>query len=258
LILPCLGRTEIDRQTSGEQFVTTENSMGVVEMSQGRLRPASSYLMSEPAIVCRMARATLGARTHVDWEGLAGNYDQVRDLIAACVAGCENYNQKVRQPSGFYLPNGPREGRFDGTPTKKANFTVHPLPDHTLAAGELVMMTIRSHDQFNTTIYGLNDYYRGIHSERRVVLMNADDIREHGLRAGDVVDLINRTDGRERVARKFIVVPYQIPKSNCATYFPEANVLVPISSVAEKSNTPVSKFVIITLCKNTDAASAHV
>jgi molybdopterin-dependent oxidoreductase alpha subunit len=257
LILPCLGRTESDQQSSGEQFVTTENSMGVVEISQGRLKPASSYLMSEPAIVCRMALATLGTKTKIDWEGLAGDYDRVRDLIAACIAGCENYNQKVRQPSGFYLPNGPREGRFDGTQTKKANFTVHPLPNHTLAANELVMMTIRSHDQFNTTIYGLNDYYRGIHSERRVILMNQEDIREQGLQAGDVVDLINQSDGRERVARKFIVVPYQIPKSNCATYFPEANVLVPIGSVAEKSNTPVSKFVVITLRKNTGATSAH-
>jgi molybdopterin-dependent oxidoreductase alpha subunit len=247
LILPCLGRTEIDMQKSGEQFVTTENSMGVVEMSRGRLKPASRHLMSEPAIVCRLARTVLGSKTKLDWESLAANYDRIRDFIAICVRGCDDYNQKVRQPSGFYLPNGPRDGHFDGTSTKKANFLVHPLPDHSLQAGELVMMTIRSHDQFNTTIYGLDDHYRGIKSERRVILMNSQDIEERGLQAGDVVDLISQSDGRKRTASRFIVVSYNIPKSNCATYFPEANVLVPIGSVADKSNTPVSKFVVISV-----------
>ena len=234
---------------AGPQFVTTENSMGVVEISRGRLKPASEHLLSEPAIVCRLAKATLGSKTTVDWDALADNYDKIRDLIAACIPGCDHYNEKVRQPSGFYLPNDPREGRFDGTPTGKANFTVHPLPDHSLARGQLVMMTIRSHDQFNTTIYGLNDYYRGIFSERRVILMNPDDIREQGLQAGDVVDLTSHWQGEQRAAKRFIVVPYNVPKSNCATYFPEANVLVPVGSVAEHSNTPVSKFVIISLSK---------
>jgi len=249
LILPCLGRTEIDQRESGPQFVTTENSMGVVEISRGRLKPSSEYLLSEPAIVCRLASATLGSKTTVDWDALAGNYDKIRDLIAACIPGCDHYNEKVRRPSGFYLPNGPREGRFDGTPNGKANFTVHPLPDHSLAPGQLVMMTIRSHDQFNTTIYGLNDYYRGIFSERRVILMNPDDIREQGLQAGNVVDLTSHWQGEERVARHFIVVPYKVPRSNCATYFPETNVLVPVGSVADQSNTPVSKFVIISVRK---------
>src|SRR5262249_8160741 len=150
LILPCLGRTEVDHQKSGEQFVTTENSMGVVESSRGRLAPASDHLMSEPAIVCRMAKETLGSKSTVDWDGLAANYDRIRDLIASCIAGCDDYNKKVRQPGGFYLPNAPREGRFDESATGKATFTIHPLPDHSLKPGELVMMTIRSHDQFNT------------------------------------------------------------------------------------------------------------
>ena len=249
LILPCLGRTEVDRQVSGEQFVTTENSMGVIEMSRGRLEPASEHLVSEPAIICKLAKATLGSRSNIDWDAMAANYDRIRDLIARCIKGCENYNAKVRQPAGFYLPNAPREGNFEHTPTKKANFIVHPLPDHSLLPGELVMMTVRSHDQFNTTIYALNDHYRGVKNERRVIFMNLDDMHERGLNTGDVVDLSSEFEGALRKAKKFIVVPYEVPKTNCATYFPETNVLVPIGSVAEKSNTPVSKFVKIRVHK---------
>ena len=250
LILPCLGRSEIDAQRSGEQFVTTENSMGVVEMSRGRLRPASDQLLSEPALVCRMAKAVLGTRSAIDWDALAADYDRIRDLIAECVPGCEDYNRKVRRPGGFYLPNKPRDGHFDQSATGKATFSVHALPDHSLEPGELVMMTIRSHDQFNTTIYDLDDYYRGILSERRVVLMNPEDIQDRGLQERDVVDLIGTWKGQTRVARRFIVIPYNIPKSNCATYFPEANVLVPVDSVAEKSNTPTSKYVVISVSKS--------
>jgi len=250
LILPCLGRSEIDAQRSGEQFVTTENSMGVVEMSRGRLRPASDQLLSEPALVCRMAKAVLGTRSAIDWDALAADYDRIRDLIAECVPGCEDYNRKVRRPGGFYLPNKPRDGHFDQSATGKATFSVHALPDHSLESGELVMMTIRSHDQFNTTIYDLDDYYRGILSERRVVLMNPEDIQDRGLQERDVVDLIGTWKGQTRVARRFIVIPYNILKSNCATYFPEANVLVPVDSVAEKSNTPTSKYVVISVSKS--------
>jgi len=257
LILPCLGRTEIDMQSSGAQFVTTENSMGVVASSRGRLVPASEHLLSEPALICRMAKAVLGERTKLDWDGLANNYDRIRDLISPCIAGCENYNEKVRRPGGFYLPNDAREGRFDKTKTGKAHFTVHPLPIHSLNPGELVMMSIRSHDQFNTTIYGLNDYYRGIISERRVILMNLEDVREQGLRKGDVVDLVSHWGAEERLAKRFIVVPYNIPKQNCATYFPEANVLVPVHSVAQKSNTPTSKYVVITIRKQSEVKSGE-
>jgi molybdopterin-dependent oxidoreductase alpha subunit len=248
LILPCLGRTEIDEQRSGPQFVTTENSMGVVEMSKGVLSPASEMLLSEPAIVCRLAQAALGTRSAINWEGLAGNYDRIRDLIAQVIPGCEDYNEKVRRPGGFYMPNAPRDGNFE-TPTGKAAFTVHPLPDHILKPNEFVMMTIRTHDQFNTTIYGMDDTYRGISNNRRVIMMNPDDLAELGLHAGDIVDLQNEFNGTTRIARHFTIVPYPIPRRSTATYFPEANVLVPIDSVADKSNTPTSKYVIITITK---------
>ena len=257
LILPCLGRTEVDVQDSGEQFVTTENSMGIIGTSRGKLDPASEHLLSEPSLICRLAKVVLGSRTKLDWDALAGNYDRIRDLISQCIVGCENYNEKVRRPGGFYLPNRPKDGRFDQTKSGKAQFTVHPLPDHTLKPLELVMTTIRSHDQFNTTIYGLNDNYRGIHSERRVILMNPDDIQEQGLLKGDVVDLVSHWQGEERLARRFIVVPYNVPRRNCATYFPESNVLVPIGSVAEKSNTPTSKYVIITVRKQSEMHSGE-
>ncbi len=197
LILPCIGRTEIDRQRSGIQFVTTENSMGVVQVSQGSLHANSDDLMSEPAIVGGVSKATLVAGEHrIDWDAFSDDYDRIRDSIAACVAGCGDYNAKVRRPEGFYLPNAPREGNFDNTPTHKATFTVHPLPNHRLNPGELVMMTIRSHDQFNTPVYGLDDVYRGVSSGRRVIFMNADDIAEQGLRAGDLVDLTSHWKGR--------------------------------------------------------------
>jgi molybdopterin-dependent oxidoreductase alpha subunit len=246
LILPCLGRTERDVQKSGEQFVSVENSMGVVHSSRGSLEPASPHLLSEPAIVARLARATLGARSKVDWEGLVEDYDRIRDLIERVIPGFDDYNRRVRVPGGFYLPNLAREGVFK-TSTDKANFTVHALPRHELAPGKLLMMTVRSHDQFNTTIYGLDDRYRGVYNERRVVFVNADDVRELGLSAGQVVDLVGHFEGEERVARRFIVVPYSIPRGCAATYFPEANVLVPVRAVADKSNTPASKSVVITL-----------
>ncbi len=251
LILPCLGRTEIDLQASGAQFVSTENSMGVVQRSQGVNPPASEHLLSEPMIVARLAQTTLRYGTAsgselVDWRGFVANYDNIRAAIKRTIPGFENYNARVRQPGGFYLPNGPREGRFN-TPSGKAHFTVHRIPSHELQDGELVLMTIRSHDQFNTTIYGLDDRYRGIFNERRVVLMNAADIAELGFSAGEVVDLVGTYNGATRIAHKFIIVAYDIPRRCCATYFPEANVLVPIESVAEKSNTPVSKYVVIRL-----------
>jgi molybdopterin-dependent oxidoreductase alpha subunit len=247
LILPCLGRTEVDRQAGGDQFVTTENSMGVVEMSRGVLPPASEHLLSEPAIICRLAQATLGEKSHVDWPALAADYDRIRDLIARVIPGCQDYNAEVRRPGGFYLPNAPRDGDFHATPTGKANFTVNPLPDLALAPGQFVMTTLRTHDQFNTTIYGLDDVYRGIRRGRHVVLMNPDDVRAAGLKAGDRVDLTSRHGGKIRTAKGFAVVPYPIPPRCTATYFPEGNVLVPIDSVAGRSNTPTSKYVIITI-----------
>ncbi len=246
LILPCLGRTEVDQQANGAQFVTTENSMAVVQASRGFLPPASPHLLSEPAIVARLARATLAERTTVDWEAIIADYDRIRDHIAQVIPGFEDYNQRVRRPGGFYLPSYPRERIFK-TPSGRAEFTVHDLPRHGLQPDQFLMMTIRSHDQFNTSIYGLDDRYRGIHNGRRVVLLNSDDIESAGLENGVAVDLVSHFEGEERVAQHFTVVEYNIPRGCAATYFPEANVLVPLRSIAEKSNTPASKSVVISI-----------
>jgi molybdopterin-dependent oxidoreductase alpha subunit len=254
LILPCLGRTETDLQATGVQFVTTENSMAVVQASRGFLAPASPHLLSEPAIVARLARATLGNRSTVDWEAMIADYDRTRDSIARLVPGFENYNERVRRPGGFCLPSLPGERVFK-TSSGRASFTIHELPQHNLQPGQFLMMTIRSHDQFNTSIYGLDDRYRGIHNGRRVVLLHEEDIRLAGLNNGQVVDLISHFEEEERVARHFVVVPYSIPRLCAATYFPETNVLVPVRSVADKSNTPTSKSVLITIRPTIDAES---
>jgi len=246
LILPCLGRTERDLQASGEQLVTVENSMSVVHASRGRLPPASPHLLSEPAIVARLAIATLGQRSSVDWASLTDDYDRIRDLIARVVPGFEDYNTRVRQPDGFVVPNGARERRFD-TEVGKARFTIHPLPHIPLAADQYLMMTVRTHDQYNTTIYGLDDRYRGIYKHRRVVLMNADDLAAAGLREGDEIELRSHFEGEVRSAYGFVVVPWELPTRCIATYFPEANVLVPARSFADKSHTPASKSVVVSI-----------
>ncbi len=248
IILPCLGRTEIDKQASGEQFVTTENSMGVVQTSTGILSPCSPQLKSETAIVCELAYATLSKRTRVDWMGMRDNYDNIRNLIEKIIPGFDNFNTQVRKPGGFYLPNGPRHGKFT-TRDEKAHFTINPAPKWTLKQGEYMMMTIRTHDQYNTTIYGLDDRYRGIYNERRVILMNEKDITAEGLLVNDVVNLFSHFNGVDRESKRYIVVPYDIPQGDVATYFPEANALIPIDSFADKSLTPTSKSVVITLQK---------
>ena len=249
LILPCLGRSERDVQAGGEQFVTTEDSMGIVNSSRGKLAPASAQLRSEVAIVCSLAQAVFGAGPAgkgPDWAALVGNYDLIRDRIARVVPGFEDYNQRVRA-GAFYLANAPRDWREWRTPTGRANFIPAPIPQPVIPPGEFVMMTIRTHDQFNTTVYGLDDRYRGVFGGRRVVFMHEADIAAAGLQQGQLVDLFNRHGGVERVARAFMVAPYRIPRGCVATYFPEANVLVPIGSVAAKSNTPTSKFVIVSI-----------
>jgi molybdopterin-dependent oxidoreductase alpha subunit len=246
LILPCLGRTETDVQASGPQFVTTENSMGVVQASRGFLPAASTDLLSEPAIVARLATATLGVRSNIAWEELAANYDLIRDHVEQVVPGFDEYNARVRRPGGFHLPNAARD-RIFMTKSGRAMFTVHALPQHDLEPDQFLMMTIRSHDQFNTSIYGLDDRYRGVYGGRRVVFLNRDDIHSAGLEEGQMVDLFSHFEDEERVATKFVVVPYSIPRRCAATYFPETNVLVPIRSVADKSNTPVSKSVVISI-----------
>ncbi|NVJ23768.1 FdhF/YdeP family oxidoreductase [Myxococcus sp. AM011] len=252
LILPCLGRTERDVQVGGAQFVTVENSMGVVHASRGAVAPASEHLLSEPDIVARLATAVLGSRSKVPWRSLVEDYDRVRDLIARVIPGFGDFNRRVREPAGFFLPNGPREGRFT-TASGKAHFTVHAMPREELEPGKLLMMTLRTHDQFNTTVYGLDDRYRGIRGGRRVVLMHPKDIQERGLTEGQVVDLTSHFRDEKRVARRFVVVPYNIPRRCAATYFPETNVLVPVDSYAEKSRTPASKSVVITVAPSVDA-----
>ena len=257
LILPCLGRTETDLQASGPQFVTTENSMAVVQASRGFLPPASADLLSEPAIVARLASATLGARSNVAWQQLTANYDQIRNHIARVVPGFDDYNARVRRPGGFHLPNPARERIFK-TASGRAVFTVHPLPQHNLEPDQYLMMTIRSHDQFNTSIYGLDDRYRGVYGGRKVVFLNRDDMRAANLTEGGLVDLISHFDGEERIARRFVVVPYSIPRRCAATYFPETNVLVPLGSVADKSNTPASKSVVISIRQSAEGVAELV
>ena len=247
IILPCLARSDKDFQQSGQQFVSCENSMGLIHRSIGVLKPVSDTLLSEPAIVCKMAMATLGNRSNTRWQSYMDNYDLIRNDIEKTIPGFENYNERIRIPGGFYLPNCNREGEF-ATTSAKANFNIAMAERNELKENEMMMMTIRSHDQFNTTIYGLNDRYRGIYNERRVILMNASDIERLHCKEGESVDLYNHHGGVERVARNFIIVSYPVPRGCTATYFPETNVLVPIDSVAEKSNTPTSKLVVIT-CK---------
>jgi len=247
-ILPCLARSDRDLTGGHEQFVSCENSMGVVQSSQGVLNPVSEHLLSEPAIVCRLAKATLGQRTKINWDKYLADYDAIRDDIERVIPGFGSYNLRVRQPGGFYLPNSAREGKF-ATPDQKAHFNIANPREIQLEKGQLMMMTIRSHDQFNTTIYGLTDRYRGVYNERRVIFLNEADMHEQDLAKGDIVDIYNDHGGVQRVAHRFVVVPYPIPRSCAATYYPETNVLVPIDTVAEKSNTPVSKLVIIRIKK---------
>jgi len=244
LILPCLGRTEIDMTGGKEQFVSTESTMLNVQMSKGVAEPASEHLRSEVWIIGKLAQAVLKSKINFDWERMICDYDNIRDSISRVVAGCENYNQRIRQEDGFYMPNPPMERIFP-TDTGKAKFKAGKLERIELEAGQLLLTTIRSHDQFNTTIYTENDRYRGIKGSRRVILMNKQDIAERNLKQGEVVDITSYFTDKTRRAEGFIVVEYPIPKDCAATYFPEANALVPIGSVAEKSNCPTSKLVKI-------------
>ena len=245
LLLPCLARTDVDVQATGEQFVTCENSMGIVTTSRGTLEPLSTAMRSEPAIVAGMAAAVLGPSTPVEWLAMVEDYDRIRDLIEAGIAGFDDYNTRVRVDAGLELPNPARHGDFGGLPGGRARLTGAPVPTLAVDDDVLVMMTIRSHDQFNTTIYDHDDRYSGIHGERRVLLANAQDLAARGLAEGDVVDLVS-ADGR-RIAQTFVCLVHEIPRGNCATYFPEANVLVDLEAVARESNTPVSKHVPIRL-----------
>jgi molybdopterin-dependent oxidoreductase alpha subunit len=252
IVFPTLARSDKDVVDGVEQFVSCENSMGVVQMSKGILKPIAKELRSENHIICDIAKTTLGALTKVDWDNYAKNYDAVRDLVEKFIPGFEDYNKRVRHPGGFYLPNGPRAGKFSSKEFgDKMPFSISYISDIAMEPDDYRMATIRSHDQFNTTIYGMEDRYRGIHGERRVIFMNEHDIAGGGFEAGDIVDLFNYYEGVERVARTFVIVPYDIPTRCTATYYPETNVLVPINSVADKSNTPTSKMVLIKIRKRT-------
>ncbi|NXY99203.1 FdhF/YdeP family oxidoreductase [Streptomyces sp. BR123] len=246
LILPTLGRTDKDVQASGRQFVTVEDSMGMVHASRGNLTPASPHLLSEPAIVARMARAVLGDASATPWEEFERDYAAIRDRIARVVPGFEDFNARAARPEGFRLPHAPRDERRFPTATGKANFTAAPVEYPKVPEGRLLLQTLRSHDQYNTTIYGLDDRYRGITGGRRVVMVNPEDAAELGLADGSYTDLVSEwKDGVERRAPGFRVVHYPTARGCAAAYYPETNVLVPLDSTADTSNTPASKSVVV-------------
>ncbi len=252
LILPSLGRTDRDIQNGKKQQVSVEDSMSMVHLSRGSLNPPSDQVRSEVAIICGLARRMLGPDHPVEWEKFVGDYDTIRDKSAAVVPGCDDYNRKVRQPDGFQLPHPPRDSREFPTSTGKANFVVNDLEWVPIPEGRLVLQTLRSHDQYNTTIYGLDDRYRGVKGGRRVVFVNPADLEAFGLSDGDRVDLVSEfTNGsgelQERRAKDFMVVAYSTPRGNAAAYYPETNSLVALDHVAKKSNTPVSKAIVIRL-----------
>ncbi len=254
LILPTLGRTDLDVQASGKQMVSVEDSMSMVHLSRGRLHPVSEHLRSEVAIVCGLARELFGPEHPVRWNAFEGNYDLIRDSIARVVPGCEDYNTRIRRPDGFQLPHPPRDAREFTTRTGKANFAVNPLEWVPTPPGRVILQTLRSHDQYNTTIYGLDDRYRGVSNGRKVIFLHPEDVVELGFADGDLVDLVSEwtaPDGtvEERRVHGFRIVPYSTPRGNAAAYYPETNPLVPLDHVAAKSNTPVSKAITVRLEK---------
>jgi molybdopterin-dependent oxidoreductase alpha subunit len=255
LILPCLGRTERDEHDGVEQLVSVEDSMSVVHASRGKLAPASPDLRSEVQIVCGIAAAALEGRTSVAWSDLAANYDRIRDLIEKVVPGFENYNERVRVDGGFVLANDAAQRKFV-TETGKARFTINTIPPDPLGPGDLVMMTIRAHDQFNTTVYDVDDRYRGLYGHRRLVLISEHDLRERGLTSGERVTITSHFRGTTRVAPDFVLVAFDIPAGCVATYFPEANCLVPLDQIAEGSRTPASKSVVVRIHRATEAIAA--
>ena len=248
LILPALGRTERDLTGGREQRVTVEDSMSAVHSSRGRSTPAGELLRSEVDILCGIAGAALGERDGIPWSSFAADYDRIRDRIGRVVPGCEAYTEKIARRGGFTMSHPPRDSRTFPTPSGLAEFTVSPMQVTSVPEGRLVLQTIRSHDQFNTTVYGLDDRYRGIHAGRRVVFISDEDLRELGHADGDLVDLVGEwTDGVERRAEGFRLVTYSTPKGCVAAYYPETNPLVPLDSFSEQSRTPTSKWVVIRL-----------
>ncbi|MFI8615214.1 FdhF/YdeP family oxidoreductase [Acidovorax sp. NPDC077693] len=265
LILPCLGRTEIDMQATGPQGVTVEDSMSMVHISVGINPPASEHLLSEPAIVARLAAATLGARSNVPWLWLVEDYARIRDQIEKVFPDFKDFNQRVAVPGGFRLRNTASE-RVWATASGKASFHAHAVPRDTPThiarerykdAVVFTLLTTRSHDQYNTTIYGMDDRYRGVYGQRRVVFINDKDIRALGMQDGDWVDIQTVwSDGQERRADRFKLVAYDIPRGNLAAYYPETNPLVPLSAVADAAGTPTSKSIPVLLVPHKPAGGA--
>ena len=256
LILPCLGRTEIDLQAEGPQGVTVEDTFSMVHISHGQLKPRSPHLRSEPAIIAGMAKATLGNHP-IDWEWVIGDYGRIRELIADVIPGFADFNTRLAQPGGFHLGNAAADRTWN-TATGKAQFTPSELPEQlvnakVLARGDqpdLILQTLRSHDQYNTTLYGLDDRYRGVFGLREVVFVNEADIRRLGFEPGEQVDMVSLwEDGRERRVSGFRLVAYDLPEGQAAAYYPETNPLVPLESYGEGTYTPTSKFVAIKLQK---------
>lgn len=246
LILPCLGRTERDIQAGSEQFVTVEDSMSVVHASQGRLAPVAQDLLSEPVIVSQIAARVFGEHP-LPWAAVTEDYDRVREYIEAVVPGFTDVNARVREPNGFVLPNPPRDERRFATPTGRAVFTVNQPEDLIVPDGHLLLQTVRSHDQFNTTIYGMEDRYRGVSGTRDVLFVNPLDLKDRDLRDGSRVDVVSVAADGERRMPNVTVLAYPTPRGCVAAYFPEANVLVPLDATAKESNTPASKSIIVRL-----------
>lgn len=251
LILPTLGRTDTDdKHPKGKQFLSVEDSMSVIHKTQGRLAPISEHLLSEPVIVARMAQATLGDDHGVDWRAMAEDYDVIRDHISRVIPGFEDFNARVRTKNGFVLPNPPRDTRTFATDIGKARFSVSPLEYLEAPEGHLILQTVRSHDQYNTTFYGLDDRYRGVSDARRVILVHEEDIAGLGFKDRDLVDVISTFAGTERRANKFRLISYPTAKGCAAAYFPEANALVHRELVARESNTPGYKAMTVRFVKH--------
>lgn len=248
LILPTIGRSEKDMKNGKPRHFTVENSMGRVKRSKGILKPASETIMSEPEIIANLGHTLFGEEHPMNWKPLGEDYELIRKRIDQVAKGFNDTEERSKG-AGYYLPNNVRELDFSMLPNGKAQFTINKLPEHTLAKDEYMLMTIRSHDQFNTTIYGLDDRYRGVYNARRVVFMNIDDMKAIGVNKLDIVDITSTYDGIVRTAHNFKIVPYNIPSGNLASYFPETNVLVPYNHFADKSKTPISKSVKVRLVK---------
>ncbi|TFD35269.1 FdhF/YdeP family oxidoreductase [Cryobacterium sp. TMT1-62] len=257
LILPTLGRTDTDdKHPGGRQVLSVEDSMSVVRTTQGRLDPVSEHLLAEPVIVARMASATLGDDHVIDWKAMADDYDVIRDRISRVLPGFTDFNARLKTKNGFVLPNPPRDTRSFATDIGRARFTVSPLEYLTPPAGHLILQTMRSHDQYNTTFYGLDDRYRGISGGRRVILIHQDDVTELGFADRDMVDVISTFRGEERRANEFRLVVYPTPRGCAAAYFPEANALMHRELVARESNTPGYKAMSVRFIAHEAANSA--